>query len=212
MKMVAWAVLALGFAGMTSGAQAHEIWIEHAGTGPARIYLGEPEHPLHPGGDPAFPSLKAPKLIPASTAPQVRGAGFIEVAVPAGDVRAWDDNLFAPWDEEGKRAGGIYYARAGRAETRALMAAEIVPTEAHGTRFVLMKDGKPHADAPVRLLTPDRWMKVVKTDAAGSFTVPIRESGRYILQAEMKDTRDTELPGGKVAILNRITTTSFVVP
>lgn len=209
MKRLLLAALVLG---IPAAAGAHEIWIERDGTGPARIYLGEPENPRPAGGDPAFPQLKAPKLIPASSAPQVRRAGYIEVAAPQGDVRAWDDDIFAPWDEDGKRAGGIYYARAGRTETRAMMPAEIVPVEANGTRFVLIKDGKPAPGVAIRLLSPEQWMKNVQTDANGSFTVPIRESGQYILQAALKDDRASDLPGGKVSILHRITTTTFLVP
>jgi hypothetical protein len=209
MKRLLMAALILG---IPAAAGAHEIWIERDSGGVARIYLGEPENPLPEGGDPAFPQLKAPKLIPASTAQHVRGAGYIEVAAPAGDVRAWDDDIFAPWDEDGKKAGGIYYARAGRTETRAMMPAEIVPVEANGTRFVLIKDGKPAPGVAIRLLTPERWMKNVETDASGTFTVPVRESGRYILHAALKDERDADLPGGKVTLLHRITTTTFLVP
>ena len=203
------AALALG---VSATAQAHEIWIERDGSGPARIYLGEPEFPLPEGGDPAFPQLKAPKLVSASTAQQARGPGYIQVSVPPGDVRAWDDDIFAPWDEEGKKAGGTYYARAGRTETRALMPAEIVPVEANGTRFVLMKDGKPAPGVAIRVISPEKWSKSLETDGNGTVTVPIRESGRYLLSASLKDEGDYDLPGGKVAILHRITTTTFLVP
>ena len=40
-------------------AQAHEIWVERDGNGPARIYLGEPAEALPEGGDPEFEKLKA---------------------------------------------------------------------------------------------------------------------------------------------------------
>lgn len=209
MKRLLLAALAMGVA---TGAQAHEVWIERSGDGPARIFLGEPENPRFPDGDPQFPKLKAPKLVPASTAKQTRGAGYIEVAAPKGDVRAWDDNIFAPWDEEGKKNGVIYYARAGRSETRGVMPFELVPVTANGTKFVLMKDGKPAPKVTVRLLTPDRWMKNVDTDANGVVELPIRESGLYILHASVKDDRPTDLPNGKVDVLHRTTTTSFMAP
>lgn len=37
---------------------AHEIWIERDGTGPARVYLGEPGEPMPAGGDPEFAKLR----------------------------------------------------------------------------------------------------------------------------------------------------------
>jgi hypothetical protein len=208
MKKWILAGLAMGIAGT---AQAHEVWIERAPSGAARIYLGEPERPLPEGGDAAFPQMKAPKLVPASTAPHVRGPGYIEVAVGKGDIRAWDDDIFKPWDENGKKAGATYYARTGRTETKALMPFEIVPVSANGTRFTLMRDGKPAAaGVPVTVLSPELWMRTLETDANGQVAVPLREKGRYILKAEVKDEGSFTLPAGSVSIVSRVITTSFV--
>jgi hypothetical protein len=193
-------------------AGAHEIWIERDGSGPARIYLGEPAQPLPQGGDPEFAKLKAPKVLAAPGAPQVRKAGYLEVAVPAGDVRAWDDSVFAPWGAEGRRESVVYYARAGRAETRAAMPLEIVPAAPGGDRFVLIRDGRPVAGSPVIVVTPDKWSRTLTTDAAGAITVPLREGGRYLLSATIKDEGAHATPQGPVAVLHRIATTSFVTP
>lgn len=196
--------------GTASIAQAHEVWIERGANGAAQIWLGEPELPIPAGGDPAFPSLKAPKLIGA-TAAQTRGAGYIEVALPPGDVRAWDDDVFKPWDEDGKKAGVIYYARSGRSEAKAVMPLELAPVAANGDRFVLTRDGKPVADTDVTLVSPGRWMLMLKTDANGQVALPaLPEKGRYILKASVKEEGDFSLPAGKVAVLHRTTTTSFV--
>lgn len=116
MKKMLFAALLLG---LSTAAQAHEVWIERDGDGPARIYLGEPAEPMPAGGDPEFAKLKAPKLLKAPNARLERKAGYLEAALPAGDVRAWDDTVFAPWGEPGKQESVVYYARAGRTETRA---------------------------------------------------------------------------------------------
>lgn len=207
MKKLLIAALALGTASL---AQAHEVWIERGANGAAQIWLGEPELPIPAGGDPAFPSLKAPKLIGA-TAAQTRGAGYIEVALPPGDVRAWDDDVFKPWDEDGKKASVIYYARSGRSEAKAVMPFELAPVSANGDRFVLTRDGKPVAASEVSLVSPGRWQLALKTDANGQVALPaLTEKGRYILKASVKEEGDFTLPAGKVAILHRTTTTSFV--
>lgn len=196
---------------LAPAAQAHEVWIERDGTGPARIYLGEPAEPLPAGGDPEFDHLKAPKLVPASTATMARKAGYLEVAVPAGDVRAHDDSVFQPWGEEGKKEAVAYYARAGRADARAVMPFEIAPVRAGGDSFVVVRDGKPVADAAVTVISPDKWTKSIKTDAKGAVTVPMLGKGRYLLTASQKDEGAFDTSVGKVAVLHRIATTSFVV-
>lgn len=207
MKRLILAAMMLGFAGT---AQAHEVWVERDGNGPVRIYLGEPGDVLPEGGDPEFPKLKAPKLLARADATLVRKAGYIETEAPAGDVRVWDDNVFAPWDAEGKKEGVVYYARAGRSDPRAQLPFEIVPAEAGSNRFVVIRDGKPVAGAKVVVITPDKWSKTFAADSRGSLEIPVREDGRYLLSATVKDAASATLPGGKVDAVHRITTTTFV--
>lgn len=208
--MLKWTSALLAIACLPAMAQAHEVWVERDGAGPARIYLGEPGDPLPEGGDPEFEKLKAPKLVPASSAPQVRKAGYIEVAVPAGDVRVIDDSVFDPWGEEGKKEGVIYYARAGRSEAKAGMPLEIVPTAAGANSFTLVRDGKPLAGVKVTAISPDKWSKGFVTDAQGRVTLPIKEKGRYILTATQEEKGDLSLRGAKVATLYNIATLTFV--
>jgi hypothetical protein len=205
MKRLLLAALMLGTCG---AAQAHEVWIERDGHGPARIYLGEPGDVLPEGGDPEFSNLKAPKLLSGNAA-LVRKTGYFEVEAPAGDVRAWDDNVFAPWGEEGKKEGVVYYARAGRSDPRAVLPFEIAPSAAHSSRFVVTRDGKPVAGAKVVVITPEKWSKTMVADASGALDIPVREKGRYILSATQKEGAAT-LPGGAVDAVHRITTTTFV--
>lgn len=209
MKTALLATMLLGFAATT---QAHEIWIERDGSGPARIYLGEPAEVLPAAGDPEFGNLKAPRLVPESTAAQVRKAGYIEIAAPAGDVRAWDDNVFTPWGPEGKKEAIIYYARAGRSEPRATMPLEIAPVSANADRFVVVRDGKPVAGHAVTVISPDKWSKTFVTDAAGVMTVPVKMPGRYLLSATQKDTGPAKVGNVSVAVLHRTATTTFIAP
>ncbi|MGV3770843.1 MAG: DUF4198 domain-containing protein [Sphingobium phenoxybenzoativorans] len=190
-------------------AQAHEVWVERDGTGPARIYLGEPGEALPEGGDPEFEKLKTPRLVLASQAAQVRKAGYIEVAAPAGDVRVIDDNVFDPWGEDGKKEGVIYYARAGRAEKATAMPLEIAPTAAHADSFLLLRDGKAVPGAKLTVITPDKWSKSFVTDAQGQVTLPLKEKGRYILSATQEEKGDLALRGQKVATLYHIATLTF---
>ena len=197
--MKAFPLALLALIGLTATAQAHEIWVERDGAGPARIYLGEPGDTLPEGGDPEFEKLKSPKLVPATQAAQVRKAGYIEVAAPAGDVRVTDDSVFEPWGEDGKKQGVIYYARAGRADTKAVLPLEIVPTAPGADSFTL-----------ILAISPDKWSKSFTTDAQGRVALPINAKGRYILSATQEETGSLTLRGAPVATLYHMTTTSFV--
>jgi len=208
MKTLSMALLAL--VGLSSTVEAHEIWVERDGTGPARIYLGEPAEAMPEGGDPEFEKLKAPRIVPASKAAQVRKTGYIEVAAPAGDVRVIDDTVFEPWGEEGKKEGVIYYARAGRAEAKAGLPLEIVPTAPHADSFTLVRDGKPVPAAKLTVISPDKWSKAFVTDTQGRVTLPIKEKGRYILSATHEEKGDLNLANRKVATLYHMATLTFM--
>ncbi len=191
-------------------ADAHEIWVERDGTGPARIYLGEPAEALPPGGDLEFKRLVAPRIVGQAGAKLQRKAGYLEAAVPAGDVRVTDDSVFAPWGDAGAKEGVVYYARAGRAETATAMPYEIAPLTAGGHRFALMQGGKPMPAAKITVITPDRKSVELTADAEGGVTVPVAAKGRYLLTAAQAETGKLRVAGGPVDKLHHIATTSFV--
>ena len=196
-------------------AQAHEIWIERDATGPARIYLGEPGDKMPAGGDPEFAKLKAPRILAHADAVLTRRTGFLEVDLPSGDVRAWDDAVFAPWGPDGKKEGVVYYARAGRLEPQARLPFELAPVVANGSRFVLTRDGKPMPGVSVALYAPDRSKTDLTTDATGTIETGetgVAKPGRYLLVASNKEAGSVSLPGGVVQTVHRITTTSYVTP
>jgi hypothetical protein len=207
MKKFLFAALMLGVA--TSGG-AHEIWIERDGNGPARVYLGEPAEVMPQGGDPEFAKLKSPHFLSKPSAAPVRKAGYLEASVPSGDVRVWDDNVFTSWGPEGRKENVVYYARAGRTETRAALPFEFVPKAAGGDRFALIRDGKPVPGATVAVIGPGRKSQELKTDARGEVEVPKGAAGRYLLTTAAKDEGAHRTAAGPVAILHRITTLSFV--
>jgi len=189
---------------------AHEIWVEHDGKGPARIYLGEPNEAVPANGDPEFPKLQRPQLV-GTTATLTRRANHIEAAVPAtGDVRVRDDAVFEPWQSGDAKQGAIFYARAGRSETSHKLDLELVPVAANSDKFTLMFRGKPLADAKVTVITPDRWQKAFTTDAAGRIDAPQLGKGRYLLSASHTETAPAKLGGQDVASVMHISTLTFV--
>lgn len=203
------ALITVLLAAIAGTAQAHEVWAERDGAGPVRIYLGEPGEALPDGGDPEFVHLKAPRILKAAQPALIRKAGYIEAAVPAGDVRVWDDDVFKPWGTDGAREGVVYYARAGRAEIATELPFEIAPTAPNASRFRLVRSGKPLAGSKLTVIGPDRASTVLTTDATGVVDIPVRAPGRYILSAALREDVPTELPGGAVRTVHHVTTTTF---
>ena len=189
---------------------AHEIWVEHDGKGPARIYLGEPNEAVPANGDPEFPKLQKPQLVGATATLTLR-ANHIEAAVPGtGDVRVRDDAVFEPWQSGDAKQGAIFYARAGRSETSHKLDLELVPVAANSDKFTLFFRGKPLADAKVTVITPDRWQKAFTTDAQGRIDAPQLGKGRYLLSASHTETAPAKLGGQDVASVMHISTLTFV--
>lgn len=191
-------------------AVAHEIWVEHDGKGPARIYLGEPNEVVPAAGDPEFHHLQKPQLV-GGTGALTRRANHIEAAVSgAGDVRVRDDAVFEPWQSGAAKQGAIFYARAGRSETSHKLDLELVPVAANGDQFTLFFRGKPLANAKLSIVTPDRWQKGFVTDGEGRITVPQLGAGRYLVSASHTETAPAKLGGQDVASVMHISTLTFV--
>ena len=205
----------MAFSILASPAMAHEVWVERDAAGPARIYLGEPADPVPAAGDPEFSKLTAPRLIGAEAAKPValvRRANHIEAAVTGtGDVRLTDDNVFAPWEAEGgKWEGVVYYARAGRTETRSALDLEIVPTAAGANSFIVNWLGKPLPGAKVTVINADRWQKSFAADDQGRVDVPVTGAGRYLLSTSHDVEGARTLGGKEVAKTYHISTLTFV--
>lgn len=192
-------------------AGAHEIWVERDATGPARIYLGEPAEAVPEQGDPEFPKLVKPVVVGDAKAALTRRANHIEAAVAgAGDVRVQDDSVFAPWKQEGKAKGAIFYARAGRAETKGALDLEFVPVAANADRFTLLFRGKPVPDSSVTVISPDKWQKSFKTDASGQIEIASLGAGRYLIGAAHEEVAAGKVAGQPVDGVAHITTLTFV--
>ena len=163
------------------------------------------------------PMLTAPRLIAAGAVKPValvRRANHIEAAVTGtGDVRLTDDNVFTPWEAEGgKWEGVVYYARAGRTETRSALDLEIVPTAAGADSFVVNWLGKPLPGAKVTVINADRWQKSVAANDQGRIDVPVTGTGRYLLSISHDVEGARTLGGKEVAKTYHISTLTFVAP
>jgi uncharacterized GH25 family protein len=150
-------------------AQAHFVWLERDGDGPARAYFGEWIDEIREKTGGLLDRFKAPRVfVGANNEPlQVkRNDNNLEFAAKgAGDVRFVDSSVPAREDnEKGGTTKPIYYAKHGRSETLAKLDLELVPVETNGKTFVLIFLGSPLPKAEVTIIGPSKWEKPLTTD------------------------------------------------
>jgi len=202
-------------AGMVLSAQGHEIWIERDGTGPVRVYFGEPAQEMPDHGDDEIKRIVKPELFGASGkagALKREGDHLVAPLQDAGDAWLSDATVFEPWKgEDGRFEAVSYYARAGREHTGARLDFELVPAAAQGQALTLLFRKQPLAKTEVTLINQDKWTKQLTSDAKGGVVLPRLDAGRYIVVASHKEPVDVKLGGKQVAVMHHITTLTFRV-
>lgn len=210
------ALLAAALSGIALSATAHQLWLERDATGPVRVYVGDADGEHDKGAEVA--KLAATTQVFATDRKQIAKLTakeeFLEADVAvAGDVRLSNDQVWKPWKaKDGSFQAAVFNARAGRSETQAVLDYELVPVTAGGNTFTLVFKGQPVANKTVTVITPDKWTKGFKTDAAGRIDVPVTGKGRYVLVSthEAPAVGDVVIAGQKVAKLGYTTTLTFV--
>ena len=178
-------------------AQAHYVWLEREGEGPAYAYFGEWVDDIREKAGGLLDRIKAPRAFlgeSTTSLPIKRHEDKLEIVVKGqGDLRLVENSM-APRDdaEKGGRTKTIYYAKAGRSETVSKLDLELVPTEANGNRFVLLFFGSPLPKAELTIIGPPKWEKPLTTNEQGRVTLPTPWAGRYVLEVIYFE----EKPGG----------------
>ncbi len=170
-------------------AQAHYLWAERDGSGPARAYFGEWSEDVREKKEMYGKYVGAPRAI----APDGK-----ELTVTSGDTHL-DIAATAPGDVRvtgrfvtDKGTAILYQAKAGRTDTEAKLDLELVPTAAGSNTFVLLLKGKPLAKTEVKVFGPPKWEKPFRTDDAGRVTVQTPWSGQYVAEvAHIEKTSGT---------------------
>lgn len=202
---------------VVGAAQAHFVWLEHDGNGPARAYFGEWAEDVREKTGGALDRIKTPHAFVAVSQdplPIERRADHLEIAIKSdGDIRLIESGM-APRDNqrESGKTRTVFYARAGRPETVRKLALELVPTTAHSNTFVLLFYGAPLAKTSVTVLGPPKWEKPLHTDEQGRITVLTPWAGRYVLTVAYVEDKAGTAGGENFDWTRHVTTLSFVQP
>jgi uncharacterized GH25 family protein len=196
-------------------AQAHFVWLERDGEGPARAYFGEWISDIREKSGGMLDRIKAPRVFLGAGTNALtvkRNDNNLEIAVKgSGDVRLVDSSM-AP--REDKEKGGttktIYYAKAGRSEASAKLDLEIVPIKANSNQFIVLFAGAPLPKAEVTVAAPPKWEKRLTTDEQGHITVPTPWAGRYVLEVTHFDEKAGASANDKFNRTRHISSLSFV--
>jgi hypothetical protein len=196
-------------------AQAHYVWLERDGDGPARAYLGEWIDDIREKTGGMLDRIKAPRVFLGASndpLPVKRNENNLEInAKGRGDLRLVENGIPPREDKEkGGATKTIYYAKAGRAETAAKLDLELVPTAVNGTTFVLMFLGTPLPKAEITIVGPSKWQKTLTTDDKGQVTPPTPWAGRYVLEVVHYDEKAGGRGNEKFNRTRHISSLSFV--
>lgn len=202
---------------LAGNAQAHYLWLERDGNGPAKAYFGEyadDKHEKAGGLLDRFTNLRAFLVSPKDlVAVEKRSDGFDIAAKGSGDVRAFDDSIaIRPDADRGGKTRTIYYAKAGRSETVAKLDFELVPTTANGKEFTLMLRGAPVPKVELTVFAPSKWAKILETDDNGKVTMPMPWMGRYVVEVVHFESKPGGEGDGKYDRTRHISSVSFTEP
>lgn len=211
-------LVALSLLSTALSASAHQLWLERDATGPVRVYVGDADAE-HDRGEEVAKLAATTQVFTsdrAQTAKLTVKEDHLEAAVTtAGDVRLVNDQVWKPWKtKDGAFQAAVFNARAGRTDTSAVLDYELVPAAPNSNTFTVLFKGQPLTGKAVTVITPDKWSKGFKTDAAGRIDVPVQGKGRYVLiSAHTVDAvGDVVIAGQKVHKLGYTATLSFVAP
>jgi len=213
--MVQLMISAILLLALSENAQAHFVWLEREGEGPARAYFGEWIDDIREKTGGLLDRFKAPRAFLGTSndlLPVKRNENNLEFnAKGRGDVRFVDSSVPAREDKEkGGATKTIYYAKAGRAETAAKLDLELVPTAANGNTMVLIFLGAPLPKAELTIIGPPKWEKPLVTDEQGRVTLPTPWIGRYVLEVTHFDEKAGGSGDEKFNRTRHISSLSFV--
>jgi uncharacterized GH25 family protein len=200
---------------LTHSANAHYVWLEREGDGPARAYFGEWVADIREKAGGLLDRIKAPRAFLAASAdplPVRRHENHLEITVKGkGDLRLVENSMEPRDDKEkGGKTRTIYYAKSGRSETAAKLDLEFVPTSANGNKFIVLFNGQPLTKAELTVYGPPKWEKKLTTDEQGSVTVPTPWAGFYVLEVVHFDETAGDLSNTKFDRTRHISSLSFV--
>ena len=173
-----------------TSATAHNVWLERDGDGPARVYFGHIGGMLEQHGG-RLDIIKAEEvLFPQGVViSHARLTDHISIKLRGeGDVALVEAMTPRKSRTAEEIVRTIFLARAGRSETKPLLALDLVPEISEGNVFTLLCDGKPLAATKVKVYDPDYKEQTYMTDDSGQVTLETPRPGRYIaLAAQILD-------------------------
>ncbi|CAB3909568.1 DUF4198 domain-containing protein [Achromobacter piechaudii] len=202
-------LVAIALMGGAGAAQAHFVWLERGGEGPAKVYFGEWADDLREKQDGLLGKVLVSPVVTAADGTVLKasgkGADFVEYATTGkGDVRLAQPIQF-------KETLVKYGAKVGRTDTQAKLDLELVPTAAGANSFVLNFEGKPLAKTEVTVFGPPKWEKRFWSDENGRIEITTPWPGQYVLEAAHVQEKAGEADGKSYAKIRYVSTLTFNV-
>ncbi len=204
--------------------KAHYLWLQQNKL-VGHLYFGEYEEGLRERFPGRLDEMPNPELrvidhggtpVPVPAKREADGFSFALPAAAAVVLATETGYLVKDWSRY--HIGIVkpmFYARLVGAQARTISFAEtlpldIVPTGKSG-EFRVLFERIPLAEAEVRIIAPNAWVREVKTDKEGNLRVSLPWRGQYILHAVHIEKRPGTFNGAQYEAIRHRTTTSVTI-
>lgn len=217
---------AAGLALLPAVAQAHYLWIESESPSDARVFFGEynegkieksggrlDERDALQGwlisGEGGKKQLDWKKLADHFVAKIGKASGWLvvnDLENPVMDWRKHGIGLVKP----------MFYARAAvnnqPVAAKPVLTLDILPVAGEKLAYQVFFKGKPMAGIKGYIYAPNLWMREIKTDENGRFTVLVPWPGRYVIDVIHKEMTPGKFKGKPFEGYRHRVTYSFTKP
>ena len=177
------------------GANAHEVWLDlDDKKAEAKLYFG------HFAGNKTEGGKKFERIKEGVTYPK----GLVK------DVKRNDDNItytlnkksdiVALRESKPRKARNsetvvkkISYSKAGRSQTEAISAFDIVPVKANSNTFKVVYNNEIVKKSKIVVISPTEWTKSFMANDKGEFTIQTPWVGTYLIKASYEDNTKGEV-------------------
>ncbi|MGP1580628.1 MAG: DUF4198 domain-containing protein [Wolinella sp.] len=172
---------------VTSGAMAHEVWLERDGKN-AQMFFGHWTRDMIENKD-RLEMFKLDQLTPKNRVKKIeRMEKSIKLELASeGDVALTEVMKPRKSRLTPEVVQRIFLARTGRSETKNLLKLDLVPSAKDSNKMKVVFDGKPLAKQMVKLYGPHKWSKEFRSDDEGMVILETPWKGGYFV-----DVRYTE--------------------
>ncbi len=195
----------------TTSVFAHNIWASK-NKKEVKLYFGDWADDVLEKGE-RLNMLKTEVILPSNNVKQItREEGYILIKLE----QSLDTVVINEQEPRKSRINqnitrSIVAARAGRNDTTALAALDMIPQKPNSNTFTLIYQNEPLTKKSITVYSPTTWSKTFKTNDKGEFTIHTPWQGEYMIEVKYEDKTAGQINEKPYESTNYTTTLTFNV-